>query len=102
MHLFGVVTAAVFIAQATAQQKVYQGFNSGAFFTDNTPKKQSDFEAEFKAAQALSNSPGSFNSVRLYTNVQSGTTDSPILAFPAAIATNTSILLGVWCSGTKT
>jgi glucan endo-1,3-beta-D-glucosidase len=102
MHLLNALTAAVFIAQATAQQKAYQGFNSGATLADSTAKKQSDFEAEFKTAQALSNSPGSFNSVRLYTNVQSGTKDSPIEAFPAAITTNTSMLLGIWCSGTNT
>jgi glucan endo-1,3-beta-D-glucosidase len=78
------------------------GFNSGNTFDSSKAKQQSDFEAEFKAAQALHNSPGLFNSVRLYTNIQSGTTNSPISAFPAAIATNTKILLGIWCSGTTT
>jgi len=81
-------------------QKVYQGFNTGAFFTSNKPKTQADFESEFKTAQALHFSPGVFNSARLYTNVQSGTTDTPIEAFQAAINTNTSLLLGIWCSGT--
>lgn len=102
MYLLSILATAAFIAQASAQIKVYQGFNSGATLADGTAKKQSDFETEFKTAQALSNSPGFFNSVRLYTNVQSGTTDSPIVAFPAAIATNTSMLLGIWCSGTNT
>ncbi|KAI3571278.1 GPI-anchored cell wall beta-1,3-endoglucanase EglC [Fusarium oxysporum f. sp. albedinis] len=77
------------------------GFNSGATKSDNDPKDQSDFEDEFKTAQALRGSPGLFNSVRLYTMIQAGTMDDPISAFPAALETNTSILLGIWCSGTE-
>lgn len=84
---------------AAAEQN-YLGFNSGATLDDSTAKQQTDFEKEFKTAQGLQGSPGSFNSVRLYTNVQSGTQDVPISAFPAALATNTSMLLGIWCSGT--
>ncbi|EAQ88241.1 predicted protein [Chaetomium globosum CBS 148.51] len=49
----------------------HQGFNYGAFFTDNSPKMQSDFEAEFRAAQNLQGAPGTgFNSARLYTMVE--------------------------------
>ncbi|KAM0282141.1 hypothetical protein ACHAQH_003181 [Verticillium albo-atrum] len=33
--------------------------------------------------------------------VQAGTTNDPISAFPAALKTNTSMLLGIWCSGTE-
>ncbi|EHK98701.1 putative glucan endo-1,3-beta-glucosidase eglC [Glarea lozoyensis 74030] len=50
-------------ATATAQEKIYQGFNSGNTFTDQTAKKQADFEKEFKTASALSFSPGSFNTL---------------------------------------
>jgi glucan endo-1,3-beta-D-glucosidase len=51
---------------------VYQGFNYGAFFTDRSPKMQSDFEAEFRAAQNLVGAPGNgFTSARLYTMVVS-------------------------------
>ncbi|KAH6693676.1 glucan 1,3-beta-glucosidase [Plectosphaerella plurivora] len=78
------------------------GFNSGATMTNNRPKEESDFEAEFTTAQRLRGSPGSFNSVRLYTMIQAGTRTDPISAFPAAIKTNTSMLLGIWCSGTTT
>jgi len=88
------------LVSLVSAQKVYQGFNTGAFFESNKPKSQSDFESEFKTAKALHFSPGVFNSARLYTNVQSGTTDTPIEAFQAAINTNTSLLLGIWCSGT--
>ena len=100
MRLPKALLTAIWIAPAIAQQKGYLGFNSGATFADTTAKQQADYEKEFKTAQGLRGSPGKFNSVRLYTNIQSGTTNTPISAFPAAIATNTSILLGIWCSGT--
>jgi glucan endo-1,3-beta-D-glucosidase len=99
MFLLRALMIACCVAQAAAQQS-YLGFNSGATLDDSKAKEQSDFEKEFKTAQALQGSPGSFNSVRLYTNIQSGTQDTPISAFPAALATNTSMLLGIWCSGT--
>ncbi|KAF2733670.1 glycoside hydrolase [Polyplosphaeria fusca] len=82
--------------------EVYLGFNSGATDDSKKAKKQADFEKEFKTAQKLQNSPGSFNSIRLYTNIQAETTDTPIEAFPAAVKTNTKLLLGLWCSGTTT
>src|SRR5579862_4040747 len=93
------VAACVALAAAERQQG-YLGFNSGATLDNNKAKQQADFEQEFKTAQGLHGSPGSFNSIRLYTSVQSGTTDTPISAFQAAIATNTTLLLGIWCSGT--
>jgi glucan endo-1,3-beta-D-glucosidase len=86
----------------TTAQQAYLGFNSGATLDTTKAKVQSDYEAEFRTAQGLVNSPGIFNSVRLYTNIQSGTTDTPTSAFQAAINTKTTILLGIWCSGTTT
>ncbi len=83
------------------QQEGYLGFNSGAFFRDRSAKEEADFAQEFRTAQSLIGSPGVFSSVRLYTNIQHGTTDTPISAFPAAIETNTTMLLGLWCSGTE-
>ncbi|KAF2659104.1 glycoside hydrolase family 17 protein [Lophiostoma macrostomum CBS 122681] len=90
--------AATLSAGVTAD--IYLGFNSGATFDNEVVKKQADFEKEFKLAQQLQGSPGTFNSIRLYTNVQGGTQDTPIEAFPAAISTQTKLLLGIWCSGT--
>ncbi|SPQ23748.1 c1b96934-75ae-45c2-b987-130c87a0a77d [Thermothielavioides terrestris] len=88
------LTATISVAQA-----VYQGFNYGAFFQDQSPKTQADFEAEFTTAQHLVGAPaGGFTSARLYTTIQWGTAQDPIAAIPAAIATNTSLLLGIWCS----
>ncbi|KAI9761896.1 MAG: hypothetical protein M1840_001549 [Geoglossum simile] len=102
MHALKALGIAAWIALAAAaeQQQGYLGFNSGATLDNTKAKQQSDFEQEFKTAQKLHGSPGSFNSVRLYTNVQSGTKDTPISAFQAAVATNTTMLLGIWCSGT--
>lgn len=76
------------------------GFNSASTKADGSPKTQSDFEGEFRLAAGLQGAPGPFTSVRLYTNIQGGTTNSPLSAFPAAVATNTSVLLGIWTSGT--
>lgn len=81
-------------------QKIYQGFNTGSTLTTRAAKKESDFTLEFTVAQALYSSPGVFSSARLYTNIQASTTNDPLSAFPAAVATNTSLLLGIWCSGT--
>jgi glucan endo-1,3-beta-D-glucosidase len=102
MHFSNFVGFSILATIASSQEKIYQGFNSGNTLTDQTAKKQADFEKEFKTAAALSYSPGLFNSVRLYTNIQASTTTDPISAFDAALATNTSLLLGIWCSGTDT
>jgi glucan endo-1,3-beta-D-glucosidase len=91
--------AAATIGGAAAQDALVLGFNSGATDDQGKPKSQADFEKEFKTAQNLKNAPGKFNTIRLYSNVQAGTTDTPIEAFPAAIATNSKLLLGVWASG---
>lgn len=80
----------------TPSAAVYQGFNYGATQTDGTVKVQSDFEDEFKTAKGLVGNTG-FTSARLYTTVQSG--GGPIAAIPAAIAQDTSLLLGIWASG---
>lgn len=92
----------IFINRCVSQNTtsvVYQGFNSGSTLPDYTAKNESDFAEEFTTMQNLQNSPGVFNSVRLYTNIQAYTTEDPLSAIPAAIKTNTSILLGIWCSG---
>ncbi|KAF2240944.1 glycoside hydrolase family 17 protein [Trematosphaeria pertusa] len=83
-------------------QEVYLGFNSGATTDSGATKTQDDFEKEFQAAQKLQHSPGLFNSIRLYTNIKPKTDNDPIEAFPAAVKTNTKLLLGMWCSGVGT
>lgn len=85
------------LALAAGASAATKGFNYGSTFTTGAAKQQSDFEAEFTAAQKLAGAPG-FTSARLYTMVQGGTANSPISAIQAAINTKTSLLLGLWAS----
>src|SRR5690242_20797559 len=97
------ITAALSIAAtlgSTAAQGTILGFNSGASDDQGNAKNQQDFEREFRTAKNLNGAPGEFNTIRLYSNIQWNTPSTPIAAFPAAIATNTSLLLGIWASGT--
>lgn len=95
------IVAGTLAAGASAEN--YLGFNSGATLANTAPKRKADFLAEFKTAQNLEGAPGTFNAVRLYTNIQAGSQNGePIEAFEAAIETKTKILLGVWASGTDT
>ncbi|KAJ6440613.1 glucan 1,3-beta-glucosidase [Purpureocillium lavendulum] len=100
MRFTSALVAGALAVGASAAGKNYLGFNSGATLPDRSAKFKKDFEAEFKAAQGLIGAPGTFNSVRLYTNIQAYSKDDPIEAFEAAIDTKTSMLLGVWTSGT--
>lgn len=86
------------LASVAAAQATSKGFNSGNVRTDGTPKTYSDFEAEFKKGVNLPGTSG-WNSIRLYTNIQGGSTADPISAFQAAIDTKTTMLLGMWASG---
>jgi glucan endo-1,3-beta-D-glucosidase len=91
-------TAAI-VATANAANK---GFNYGAFFLDQSPKHQVDFEYEFKAAKQLAGTGSQFTSARLYTMVQWQTTNTVIEAIQAAINTKTTLLLGLWASSGTT
>lgn len=93
------VAAGTLAAGASAQK--YLGFNSGSTLADHSAKFKADFEAEFKTAQGLVGTPGTFNAVRLYTNIQAYSTNDPIEAFEAAVNTKTKVLLGIWTSGTN-
>lgn len=95
-HIFA---AAALVASARASSN-YLGFNSGSTNADGSAKFKADYVNEFTNAAALEGAPGIFNSIRLYTNIQGGTTAGPIEAFDAAVATNTTLLLGIWASGT--
>jgi glucan endo-1,3-beta-D-glucosidase len=69
-----------------------RGFNYGS--QGNTLET---FEAQFTTAQGLDTTSG-WGSARLYTMIQEGTANTVISAIPAAIATNTTLLLGLWAS----
>ena len=63
-----IALVATFSATTSA---VYQGFNYGSTQTDGSVKDQAVFEAEFKAAKALTGTSGAFTSARLYTCIVS-------------------------------
>lgn len=101
MHLTSTVLAgALAVTSASAAGQNYLGFNSGSTKADRSAKFEADFKQEFTTAQGLVGAPGTFNAVRLYTNIQAYSTDDYIQAFDAAIATKTYMLLGIWASGT--
>lgn len=74
-----------------------KGFNYGAQFNNNAAKTLADFEYEFNAAKQLPGTDG-WTSARLYTMIQHNTPNTIIEAIQAAINTNTTLLLGMWCS----
>ncbi len=95
MRIASSVLAAVgFLTTANA---AIQGFNYGSTFNNNQAKQQVDFEYEFNAAKQLPGTSG-WTSARLYTMIQAGTTSGVTEAIPAAISTQTTLLLGLWAS----
>ncbi|KAG9194921.1 glucan endo-1,3-beta-D-glucosidase [Alternaria panax] len=99
MRISAAFGIAATVGCASAQRNIL-GFNSGASDDQSNPKTQKDFEREFRTAQNLEGAPSEINTIRLYSNVQWQTKDTPIAALSAAVATNTSLLLGIWASGT--
>jgi glucan endo-1,3-beta-D-glucosidase len=90
-------TLLALVALSTLASAGYKGFTYGSFFHNGTAKQQPDFEAAFNAAKTLTDAPG-YNSARLFTTIQHNTINTPTSAIQAAINTNTSLLLGLWCS----
>lgn len=85
------------VASSPLASAAIKGFNYGASFTNGAAKQQSDYESAFNAAKTLQGAPG-FTSARLFTTIQPGTSNSPISALAAALTTDTTLLLGLWCS----
>ncbi|KAI4846701.1 glycoside hydrolase, partial [Aureobasidium sp. EXF-8845] len=79
-------------AMVNAALASYQGFNYAAQGND-----RESFHQQFSLSTSL---PGtaSFSSARLYTMLQEGGNETVIQAIPAALATNTKLLLGLWTS----
>lgn len=90
-----VIALALSIAAAEA---AHQGFNYGSTNSDGSYTVEADFKTQFQTAKNLVGTSG-FTSARLYTMIQGGTANDPIQAIPAAIAEDTSLLLGLWTSG---
>jgi len=90
---------ATLLAYASA---TYSGFNYGSTNTDGSAVTQARFEQLFQTAQGLPGTNGQFTAARLYTMIQAGTANGVISAIPAAINTNTYLLLGLWASAGQT
>ncbi|KAI5361675.1 putative glycoside hydrolase superfamily [Septoria linicola] len=90
------VSALVSLIGLASAQGIIRGFNSGGI-GPNGKKSQQDFEAEFNKIKDLPGTSG-FTSIRLFTTIQADTANLPTSAIPAAIATKTSLLLGLWAS----
>jgi glucan endo-1,3-beta-D-glucosidase len=89
MKFFPLLTT--FLALSSAQAATFlKGFNLPAQNPDGTCKTQADWKADFLAMQAL---PGGFPNARLFASSDCNTL---VNAVPAAIATKTKLLVGVW------
>ncbi|KAJ4355756.1 uncharacterized protein N0V89_003776 [Didymosphaeria variabile] len=87
---------------AAWEYNVHTGFNYGAFWgTPDKPKLKGDYTKAFKTAYSSLNTSVAFDTARLFTCRQPGTTDTPIEAFDAAVDTHTYLLLGFYLSETK-
>ncbi|THZ14186.1 glycoside hydrolase, partial [Aureobasidium pullulans] len=76
----------------TTTLATHRGFNYAAQGND-----YESFYDQFTLSKTLPGT-GSFSSARLYTMLQEDTNGEVISAIPAALATGTSILLGLWAS----
>ncbi|KAK8104445.1 glycoside hydrolase family 17 protein [Apiospora kogelbergensis] len=90
--------ASVPVKNKLAAASNIKGFNYGAFFMNQQAKVQNDFAYEFNKAKNLPGTNG-WSSARLYSMVQWNTANDVIQAIPAAIDTQTTLLLGMWISG---
>lgn len=75
---------------ASGCRAFYSGFNIAANKADGSCRSQSDWEFAFNKIASF---PGSFKNVRLYASSDCNTL---INAVPAAIDTDTKLLVGIW------
>ncbi len=68
----------------------WKGFNIGANNPDGSCKSQADWDRAFRTMQAM---PGYFSSARLFASSDCNTLAN---AVPAALATGSQLLVGVW------
>jgi exo-beta-1,3-glucanase (GH17 family) len=87
---FTTTVAAVAAATLPFTNALYKGFNMGANNPDGSCKTTAQWTTAFKKLQGL---PQKINNVRLYASSDCNTLAN---AVPAAISTNTKILVGVW------
>lgn len=82
--------AATALCSVEAATTFSKGFNLGAKNPDGSCKTQADWTKDFQTIQAF---PGSFPNARLFASSDCNTLAN---AVPAAIATKTKLLVGVW------
>ncbi|QIW94742.1 hypothetical protein AMS68_000260 [Peltaster fructicola] len=87
MHFTSAISLAAVLPLVSAY---WSGFNIGANNPDGSCKSQSDWQSAFSNLQGL---PQHFTAVRLYAASDCNTLAN---AVPAAIATGTKILVGIW------
>lgn len=85
------------VALATAASAQIKGYNYGSTNIDGSNRVQSQWVDLFNTAKNVAGTSG-FSSARLFTTIQAGSTNAPIEAIPAAISTDTTLLLGLWAS----
>ncbi|KUJ10139.1 glycoside hydrolase [Mollisia scopiformis] len=83
-------STSVAASTSSSSSTVAKGFNYGS-----SGMTQSTYVTQFNLARDLIGTSG-FTSARLYTSIQDGTTAGIISAIPAAIATKTYLLLGLF------
>ncbi|MCJ1368547.1 hypothetical protein MMC16_007691 [Acarospora aff. strigata] len=83
-------TLVALTALASSASAFWKGFNLGANNPDGSCKSQGDWDRAFRTMQSL---PGQFSSARLFASSDCNTLAN---AVPAAIATGTQLLVGVW------
>ncbi|MCJ1309921.1 hypothetical protein MMC25_003582 [Agyrium rufum] len=88
---FSLALPAALLSSTPLAAAYWKGFNIGANLpSTGACKSQADWTADFKTLQSL---PGHFTSARLYASSDCNTLAN---AVPAAIATGTTLLVGVW------
>ena len=88
MKLLNTLTALATLLPFTTA--FYKGFNMAAQNPDGSCRTQAQWQTAFQNLQKL---PGKFTSVRLYASSDCNTL---VNAVPAALATGTQILVGIW------
>jgi len=83
---------ATLLASVTTVSAFWKGFNIGANNPDGSCKSQADWESAFRTIQSF---PGYFSSARVFASSDCNTLAN---AVPAALATGSQILVGVWAT----
>lgn len=90
MKSFSIASIAPLLLLCQPIQAYWKGFNLGANLPNGACKTRADWEKDFRTMASL---PGHFTSARLYASSDCNTLAN---AVPAAIATKTTLLVGVW------